>query len=234
MINAGIPEKDAKEYAETFASQSMSIDTVTELDRNTLNELGVQTIGHALSLLKYAKKADIKPAKSLGIKAAAPKPPQLVADLTRPQFRKFRIDWDVYKKISSIETNRIPAQLYSLCDASVQNSIINTAPSFFECDESKIMDILERIVTKRANPTVHRMAFYNIKQANNESINDYLVRLNAIAVDCEYTCPSCKHDLSPSHIRDQFIKGISNTELQTDILAKAETLPPIEAVVKHA
>ena len=58
--------------------------------------------------------------------------------------------------------------------------------------------------------------------------------MNAIAVDCEYTCPSCKHDLSPSHIRDQFIKGISNTELQTDILAKAETLPTIEAVVKHA
>ena len=234
MINAGIPEKHAKEYSDIFAEQSMSIDTVTELDRDTLTELGVATIGHALSILKHAKKADIKPAKSLGIKTAAPKPPQLVADLTRPQFRKFRIDWDVYKKISCMETDRIPAQIYSLCDANVQNSIINTAPNFFDCDELEILDTLERIVTKRANPTVHRMAFYSIKQASNESINDYLVRLNAIAVDCEYTCPNCKHDLSPSHIRDQFIKGISNTELQTDILAKAETLPTIETVVKHA
>ena len=126
MINAGIPEKHAKEYSDIFAAQSMSIDTVTELDRDTLTELGVATIGHALSILKHAKKADIKPAKSLGMKTAAPKPPQLVADLTRPQFRKFRIDWDVYKKISCMETDRIPAQIYSLCDANVQNSIINT------------------------------------------------------------------------------------------------------------
>ena len=57
----GNPEKYAKEYAETFAAQSMSIDTVTELDRDTLSELGVQTIGHALSILKHAKKAVIMP-----------------------------------------------------------------------------------------------------------------------------------------------------------------------------
>lgn len=235
MNDAGIPATHANKYAETFTAQCMSTDTVTELDRDTLSELGVDIVGHALSILRHVKRVDSKPPmKVLGAKAAAPKPPQLVADLTRPQFRKFQIDWDVYKNIACIETERIPAQLYSLCDANVQNSIINTAPRFFECNESDIMDTLERIVTKRANPTVHRMAFYSIKQADNESINDYLVRLNAIAVDCEYTCPNCKHDLSSSHIRDQFIKGIGNTDLQTDILAKAETLPTIEAVVKHA
>ena len=96
------------------------------------------------------------------------------------------------------------------------------------------MDVLEEIVTKKANPTVHRMNFGNIIQDENESINDYLVRLNASAPDCEYTCPNCKYDLSSDHVRDQFIKGLRNANLQTDVLSKAATLKTIDQVVKHS
>ena len=234
MDDARIPETHSDKYAQTFAKESMSIDAATELDREVLDALGVKIIGHLLSILRHARKVDAKPTKPPTVNTAAPKPPQLAADLTRPQFRKFRIDWDVYKKMSGIQKDYIAAQIYSLCDVNVQNSIINTSTNFFSLEEKAILDTLERIVTRRANPTVHRMTFYNIVQAENESVNDYLVRLNATAIDCEYTCPQCKHDLSPSHVRDQFIKGISNSDLQADILAKAESLTTIEAVVKHA
>ena len=55
-------------------------------------------------------------------------PPQVVSEMTHPQFRKFKIDWNVFKQITEIPHHQIAAQLYSLCDDSVQNtlSFINT------------------------------------------------------------------------------------------------------------
>ena len=38
----------------------------------------------------------------------------------------------------------------------------------------------------------------------------------------------------PSNVKDQLIRGLQNSQLQTDILAKAETLKDLESIVKHA
>ena len=43
-----------------------------------------------------------------------------------------------------------------------------------------------------------------------------------------------KHDLSPVHIKDQLIRGLHNSQLQTDILAKWKSLKELEDLVKHA
>ena len=45
---------------------------------------------------------------------------------------------------------------------------------------------------------------------------------------------SCKHDLTPLIVKDQFIRGLYNETLQTDILAKASQLAPLEDTIKHA
>jgi len=42
------------------------------------------------------------------------------------------------------------------------------------------------------------------------------------------------HDLSSIHIRDQFIRGLSNDTLQIDVLAKASQLKTLEDVLKHS
>ena len=235
MQDAGIPESDSDTYAQELTTNQISISSAPELTRELLTELKVKSIGHALSIIRHAKHTDTKPStQTATAKPANVKPPQLSADITHPQFRKFKIDWNVYKTISNIQPNQIPAQLYSTCDSDVQNSIINTAADFFNQTEEEILRTLELIVTKRTNPTVHRMTFGNITQFDGESTNDYVVRLNATSKDCEFTCPNCSHDLSPIHIRDQFIRGISNANLQTDILAKAGTLKTVDDVIKHS
>jgi len=57
--------------------------------------------------------------------------------------------------------------------------------------------------------------------------------LKSSAKDCEFACPSCQHDLSPSYIWDQLIRGLHNETLQVDILAKATQLKTMEDVIKH-
>ena len=61
-----------------------------------------------------------------------------------------------------------------------------------------------------------------------------MVRLCAAAKDCDFSFPECKKDISEVYIKDQFICGVHNHMLQTDILAKAEVLTNIELTVKHA
>ena len=135
-----------------------------------------------------------------------------------------------YKHIR--DTNH--AQLYSCCDENVQNSIVNTITDIFLVTEEVLLTTIEETVTKHSNPTVRRMHFGSIVQSSEETIKEFLIRLKSAAKDCEFSCHHCSTDLQPMHIRDQFIRGLFNETLQTDILAKASQLKSLEDIVKHS
>ena len=65
-------------------------------------------------------------------------------------------------------------------------------------------------------------------------INQYLVPLRATTIDCNFLCPHCEHDLSDTYIKDQFIRGIADDALQTDLLAKAGVLKSLDQNICHA
>ena len=73
-----------------------------------------------------------------------------------------------------------------------------------------------------------------MSQDEDEPIQNYLVCLRAIAVDCNFTCPSCEYDLSDIYIKDQIIRGIVNDTLQADLLTKAGMLKSLELNIHHA
>ena len=154
--------------------------------------------------------------------------------MTSPQFRKFKMDWDVFKRITNLPESQIHAQLYNACSESVQNSLMHTESDFFSLTEEKMIEILEKIVTKQCNPTVHQLNFRSIHQLQEESIKDFVVRLRSSAPDCEFQCPNCHFDLQSINIKHQFIRGLHNESIQTDILAKASQLKTLEDVIKHS
>ena len=123
---------------------------------------------------------------------------------------------------------------YHICDDTLQYNIVNTIDNFLTLNEQDIFKTLATIVTKHSNPAVHHLNFSNIYQHEHESVKDYLVRLKTSAMDCEFSCPNCQHDLLTTHVKDQFIRGVHNDVLQTDILAKANLLKSLDDIVKHA
>ena len=154
--------------------------------------------------------------------------------MTPQQFRKFRIDWDVFTKMTNMPSSQTDIHLYNCADEAVQNAIINTRPNFFTTDPDKLLDTVEVLVTQRSNHIIHRLAFVSISQDEDEPIQNYLVCLRAIAVDCNFTCLSCDHDLSDIDIKDQIIREIANDILQADLLAKFRTLKSLEQNICHA
>ena len=74
----------------------------------------------------------------------------------------------------------------------------------------------------------------SITQGETETVQDFVIHLQTAVPDCEFSCPSCDFDLSENNVRDQFIRGLSNTLIQTDILTKASQLTSLEQVTNHA
>ena len=122
------------------------------------------------------------------------------------------IDWTVYKKITRLPTSEFASHLYSTCDEAVQSTLINFFLQFLQLPEDQVLETIESVVTKRANPVVHRMNFGDLTQHESESIQDFLVRLRTFAIHCEFTCPTCAANISTMHIRDQFIRGLHNVQ----------------------
>ena len=249
LISIGIPSTPAKSYAEIFADNELHEEDIPDLTKEILLSLSITTLGHQLKIIRYGKRSqatrDIKTDPDIASKessqiykspsaSASVKLPNISSNMTHPQFRKALVDWNVYKAITAIPRNNFTAHLYSACEASVQSSLINAKPDFLELPEEDALKIIEQIVTKLANPAVHRKDFYTIKQSDTESIQEFIVRLQTASPDCEFTCPNCSYDLSEMNIRDQFIRGLNNTVIQTDILTKASQLATLEKTTNHA
>ena len=236
FISVGIKDDAAEKYAEIFDQQQMSRETLVMLDRQTLTELGITVIGDALSILRLAKSVETQATTSQSVFARTPsaKLPTLSSQMTHPQFRKFSMDWKVFVDITGLPPSQHHTMLYSCGDDEVQTAIINMYPDFFELPADSLLGKIEQVVTEKSNPTVHRMNFHNLMQENLETVQNYTIRLKSAAKDCEFSCPKCKEDISDTYITDQFIRGLSNDILQTDILAKADTFKKLEDMIKHA
>ena len=152
---AGIPEDTSKTYAKSFKNNHVTELLLPELTKDLLNDLRITIIGDIFIILQQAKKSSSKStvettikSPAFTVKPPAAKLPLITSDMTHPQFCKFRIDWEIFKTVTAIPMDQIPSQLYSLCDESVQNSIINIVKNFVSLSEADILREIETIVIR--------------------------------------------------------------------------------------
>ena len=106
-------------------------------------------MGDVLSILKISKLAESKATSArASVQLSYAKAPQLHAEMTSQQFRKFRVDWSVFMKMTGLPDDKVLAQLYSNAEESVQTTNINTYPDFFALKTTDILDKLEKILTQ--------------------------------------------------------------------------------------
>ena len=79
-----------------------------------------------------------------------------------------------------------------------------------------------------------RHSTQDLISVDNESVQNYLIRLRSGARDGNFICSNCDHGLSNIYIKDQFIRVIAYDALQADMLAKAESLKTLEQILSHA
>ena len=151
FIKAGISAKSVKNYAATFAREKLMKENLEMIDQTMLKELGITAMGEALSILKQAKESSIQ---TIYAKALSAKLPQLHFEMTSQQFRKFRINWGVFTRMTDMLTSQPSFQFYSCADESVQNVIISTYPKFFTTDPDRLIEMIEALVAQKSSPMV--------------------------------------------------------------------------------
>ena len=225
-------------YAKSFVVNGFNEHSLPQLDKETLTEVGITMIGHKLAIIQRASKHTSPSAESTTVAKASvtAKLSTLTLEMTRPQYRKFQQDWVVYKQITNLQPARSTAHLYNACNDEVQMSLINTHPDFLSMNEEDALKAIEPIVTVRSNPAVHRKAFGELIQGENQTVKNFVVRLRSAATDCAFQCPNpeCQYDLSSINIKDQFIRGLNNSTLQAEILAKTNQLKTLDDVTNYA
>ena len=131
--------------------------------------------------------------------------------MTPQQFRKFRIDWDVFTKMTNMPSFQANIHFYNCADEAMQNARINTHRNFFTTDPDKLFDMVEILDTQNSNPITRHLAFAYMSQDEDGPIQNYPVCLRAVAVDCNFTCPSSDHDQCDIYIKDYInMVGIAN------------------------
>ena len=170
LSDAGITDDTVlTTYAQSFVQNNLTELSLPGLDKDTLIELGVASIGHRLSILNLAK-ANTNPTAQLQTNqptqmakaSVTAQLSRLTLEMTHPQFRKFLQDWNVYKNITHLQQPQFTAHLYNACDDAVQNSLINTFPGFLELSEVEAIAALKTTVTQRVNPELHCKEFGDI------------------------------------------------------------------------
>ena len=197
LLEAGLEASAASTHSKAFAAQKLTKDHLSIIDRTMLEELGVTALGESLSILQLGKTARSTESSKPKYACKLPvKAPTLHAEMTPQQFRKFTVDWSVFRKMTDLPDDRVHAQLYSCADDAVQCALLSTYTDFFSLPEDALLKKIETAVTQRANPMVHRMTFANICQSDQESIQNFVVRLRSAAEDCDFNCPKCSENIS--------------------------------------
>ena len=123
LIKAGIQQESANSHAKTFAENKLSQD------------LGVSVLGEVLTILKQGTNTnDIAATPTITRQQVSSipsaKPPRLSLDMSQQQFRKCKIDWDIFIKLTNLDKAKHNMNMYNSADEEVQRSIINTIPTF--------------------------------------------------------------------------------------------------------
>ena len=221
-------------YAKEFVNAEMTEDDLSELSHEILARLNITKLGHCTKILKHAKSP--QSTTSTKVVKSDIRLPSLKMNISPSKFRKFVIDWKIYKTENNILGPKCNTLLYSACDENLQSNIINGLPRFLEESEENLLEYMKNVATQHSNPTVYRLEFQKLEQLNSQSIDQYIDHLRDKAVDCEFICPSrtCNFDYSEFAIRDRFIQGINDKKIQTNILTNIAALPTLYDVLKHA
>ena len=239
----GIADAKASEYAAKFHQESISIDQLVQLDKTSLQELGVDSWGDRLRIDKIITElkkgqsssssgnTDQGGAKYKSVDLMKP----LWHDMTPTQFNSWCGEWEMQKKLNKYDAGQLTTHLYRFCNDQVKNDIKSyyTIKEVMDMSEEDFLTFLKRLVTKSSHSGIKRCEFYKLRQHHNEDVKKYFYRLKAACQDCEFICSKCHKENNEPHVRDQFINGLIDPRMQYDLSCRVE-LKSLDELLQHA
>ena len=165
-------------------------------------------------------------------------------------FEQWLVDFDdfVLANFGEVTKKRQKAILMQLCGSKAK-TYADSLPANIRTDYDLLIDELKKKFCHLANETVERHIFNTLTQNQGETIDSFVIRLQAQAEKCNYKVPSTttsitidnvQHpveiqyaDISESLIRDRIVVGLCDQSTKTALLRENNlTLESAITIVK--
>ena len=163
-MELGITDAKAKEYADKFHNEDISIDQLVQLDQSALQQLGITSMGDRLRVDKAIQtlKTPTPAQQTIGaVETPSNKTKSvdimtlLKHDRTPTQFQAWCGEWDMQKQLNKYPADQFTTHLYRFCSEEVKTDIKShyTIQQVMALQEDAFLDFLKRLVT-RSNHSV--------------------------------------------------------------------------------
>ena len=155
-------------------------------------------------------------------------------DMSSAEYRSFVKDVEDYKTLTQLTDAQIVLQLRLNMDPILKAAVdTNFHDAWNGYTVKEAIKAVGTVVKKASNPVVARTEFNQMKQKSHESVQEFVTRLKACALECDFLCPfDDHHDLTEYHLINQIRCGIHDVNLQKELLQKHIDLRTLELIVQ--
>ena len=167
--------------------------------------------------------------------ARHPEPPSISLDCNEGRWSFFTNEWKMYETQAKLPENA-PAELRNCCSEDLRFTLFELlGPSIDDLNEKDLMEKIHKVAVKGKNTAVHRQEFYNMKQEEGQSAQQFLAKLRAKADHCNFqlTCSSedCSHtsnSYAPAMVADILTVGCYDQDIQGELLARSADVQSLQ------
>ena len=189
-------------------------------------KLETENLEHYISLLKIHVEAMHKQQR-VSAKAEKAKRPELASEVSEEDWSYFTSRWEYYKKACGLTAEDTVTQLLECCNEGLRRDHHRTFSGANEVnDENAVLAQLKQIAVSKRNITVNRVKLGTLNQDRGETVRKFAGRVKSLASVSGYTVKcsktGCNTDIVYQEpvIIDQVIRGLSDSEIQKDVLAR--------------
>ena len=187
------------------------------------------------SAITGALGAQVNTASQSTHQARRPEPPSISLDCSEGRWSFFTNEWKLYKTQAKLPENA-PAELRNCCSEDLRFTLFELlGPSIDDLNEKDLMEKIHKVAVKGKNTAVHRQEFYNMKQEEGQSAQQFLAKLRAKADHCNFqlTCSSedCSHNsnsYAPAMVADILTVGCYDQDIQGELLARSADVQSLQ------
>ena len=167
--------------------------------------------------------------------------PTISAQGTTEDWLYFKNRWESYKAATRIAGADIVFQLLETCDDTIRRDLNRTYGTLIGETEENVLMFMKTMAIRPENLMVARMNLQNIHQQRDEPVRSYTARLRGQASVCNYNkskrCECTRNvsiDYSEDMVRDAFIRGLNDPDIQQHILGQANQDMTLEETLQLA
>ena len=148
----------------------------------------------------------------------------------------FSSRWNDYVQATRVAGHDRIIQLLECCDEQLRKDLTRSHGSLTNRTEAEILSAIKTLAVRHENTMVARVTLLNMRQDREETIRSYSARLRGQAGICKYTvnCSGCNNtvDYTEEMVKDAVTRGISDQDIQLDLLGERNQDMTLEEVLK--